>query len=252
MEWKHLFEEKILDRGRVYVSEVKNLKKINDKITCTVSGTKDYYVTATIIDDDLKNITCNCPYPFNCKHEVALLYCLEENRNEIEEYDINNEKDSLETLVNHIDPNTLKKFFKKELKINDKLKEDFLNEFKDKKLVDKTYYENIIDGIFENGKGRDFNLHGYYNLDYIENSILKFLDEEIQGLISLGEEDIVCDLLTKIMDEIDDDIYLNDESWFNIAEEYQEYALLLLNTDKLNEFQRNNMEYHLSKTIEFI
>ena len=252
MEWEYLFEEKILNRGRLYVSDVKNLKKINDKIICNVSGSRDYYVTATIVDDELKDISCNCHYPFNCKHEAALLYYLEKNKNIItQKEEDNTNKDSVETLIDHMDVNTLRKFLKKELKINDKLKEDFINEFKDKR-VDKSYYEKIIDGIFENGKGKEFNLHGYYDLDYIDNSLLKFLDEDIYHILSLEEEDIACDLLNKIMDKIDDEMYLNSESWFDIADKYQEYAFDILNSNKLSEDQRATMEYHLSKTLEFI
>ena len=178
---------------------------------------------------------------------------LKKNRNLLtqkEEDDSN--KDSVETMIDHMDVNTLREFLKKELKVNDNLKNDFFNEFKDRKLVDKNYYEKIIDGIFENGKGSEFNMHGYYDLNHIDNSLLKFLDEDIYHILSLEEEDIACDLLNKIMDTLDDEMYLNFESWFDIAVKYQEYAFDILNSDKIDEGQRATMEHHLSKTLEFI
>lgn len=77
------FEEKIVDRGLVYVREgkVKNIKYMNYKINSEVEGTDNYLVNIELEPEDenkIKNASCTCKYYLDnglyCKHIYASIY----------------------------------------------------------------------------------------------------------------------------------------------------------------------------------
>lgn len=79
-------EPKILSRGYSYyedahIAEVEQVEK--RAFIATISGYEDYSVTVKI--DTKLNVTsssCDCPYDWGptCKHEVALMFYIRENR----------------------------------------------------------------------------------------------------------------------------------------------------------------------------
>lgn len=79
-------EPKILSRGIDYyenkhIEEVEQVEK--GEFVATISGYDDYNVTVKI-DSNLNVVStsCDCPYDWGptCKHEVALLYHIRENK----------------------------------------------------------------------------------------------------------------------------------------------------------------------------
>ena len=77
---KNNFSKEILERGLSYYKQgrVKNLIIDGNKAKAAVIGNRNYRVTINLADGNFK---CTCPYEFNCKHEVAVLYSLRENKN---------------------------------------------------------------------------------------------------------------------------------------------------------------------------
>lgn len=76
MDWEYNFQKHILERGYNYTYNVKDLKKKDNLVEATVSGSEDYRVKVNLDD---YSMSCTCPYfeRDNCKHIAAVLYCLE-------------------------------------------------------------------------------------------------------------------------------------------------------------------------------
>lgn len=98
MNWRRYFTSTILERGKRYQKKgcVSDLKKIGDKYTAVVYGSKRYQVSVTIKDGAVKEMGCSCPYAAEgnaCKHMAAV--CLEIDEyfhDEIENMQISFEK----------------------------------------------------------------------------------------------------------------------------------------------------------------
>jgi len=75
---KNNFGKEIIERGYKYYKEgrVKNLIIDNNKAKAVVHGSRNYRVTIDLTNGYFK---CTCPYEFNCKHAVAIIYSLGDN-----------------------------------------------------------------------------------------------------------------------------------------------------------------------------
>ena len=81
--WRHLFKEHILDKGNDYfiTNRVGNVYTKDNMIEATVYGTEEYKVGIVKDDEEIIDLSCNCPYAdagYNCKHMAAVLFYLEE------------------------------------------------------------------------------------------------------------------------------------------------------------------------------
>ena len=79
MNWKKLFEPHILERGYGYYlnNAVNNLEVSEHTIRADVEGTEDYEVEISLVDGEIEEMYCSCPYAiggWNCKHMAAVLY----------------------------------------------------------------------------------------------------------------------------------------------------------------------------------
>ena len=79
MEWEYNFSKRILNRGFNYYLDgyVENIYINAKKIKAVVYGTHRYHVEITLNGDDIKEMSCDCPYAsdgFNCKHMAAVLF----------------------------------------------------------------------------------------------------------------------------------------------------------------------------------
>lgn len=82
MNWKNLFDSKILERGHSYFKNnaVEELEVYDGSITATVIGSEDYDVELAIENGDITEMECSCPYSaegYACKHMAAALYAYE-------------------------------------------------------------------------------------------------------------------------------------------------------------------------------
>lgn len=87
---KNNFGSEIIERGYDYYrkNRVKNIIVDGKKVKATVAGNRNYRVTIDLESNDFK---CTCPCDFNCKHAVAVLYKLKDNKNIETVDDIKNE-----------------------------------------------------------------------------------------------------------------------------------------------------------------
>lgn len=79
MEWENNFSKRILNRGFNYYLDgyVEDISITKNKIKAVVYGTHHYCVEIDLDGDEIKDMSCNCPYAqdgFNCKHMAAVLF----------------------------------------------------------------------------------------------------------------------------------------------------------------------------------
>lgn len=209
--WKYLFEDKILDRGYWYTDNVEIIRRNDEKVTSTVSGTLDYKTEITFDDGLVDDMYCSCPYfeIDNCKHLAALLYVLEE------EDEITVEGEDFTELFNSVSDDDLRQFIYSELE-ND---HELLNRFKLKfsNTINSDYYRTKLDKICF----RDDNRY----------AINDFLTHDMHFLLDKKEYELVLELLDYVFPYI--------KEWWNYwedygsdgnMEEFRDIAELLVNT----------------------
>src|SRR3972149_3489517 len=81
--FESVIDHALVKRGRKYWQHrlVQDLEEIEDgKWTAQVEGTQVYEVRISISDDAVTDYNCTCPYDLGpvCKHEVAMLYAIQE------------------------------------------------------------------------------------------------------------------------------------------------------------------------------
>lgn len=79
MEWENNFSKRILNRGFNYYLDgyVEDISITKNKIKAVVYGTHHYRVEIGLDGDEIKAMSCTCPYAqdgFNCKHMAAVLF----------------------------------------------------------------------------------------------------------------------------------------------------------------------------------
>ena len=114
------------------------------------------------------------------------------------------------------------------------------------------HYKEKLENIFKKAQGRGYSMHGYYDLDYIANPLLRFMDEDIPQLIIRGEYNLCYKLLNSIMKKLDDDMYMNYDEYFDIARDYVRYAATILESDELDDTQRTYMEEKIKQLSNYV
>ena len=81
LQWQHLFPKRILDRGSGYykAGRVHDLTETGSGYTALVQGSEEYRVEITVKDNNVRSMTCTCPYSEDgprCKHMAAVLYAI--------------------------------------------------------------------------------------------------------------------------------------------------------------------------------
>ena len=194
MGWKYEFQNHILERGYDYTHNVINLKRKDNLVEATVSGTRDFKVKINLDD---YSMSCTCPYfeRDNCKHLAAVFYRIEEEKHEKIRTDYESSED-IEELFESVDiPNRLD--FLLDLLYEDN---EISNRFRQKfsKTIDREYYaEKLSDILFE---------------DDFEYELSSFIDEDMGLLYDLKEYDLIMNLLKSsteaVLDEMRFDYYL--------------------------------------------
>ena len=130
-------------RGMDYYNQgcVQDFNQFGSTITAYVSGTSIYKVTIDT-DGDSTKADCTCPYDWGgyCKHIVAVLFTLSENKDAIEK----NKKETVRTIENifaDITSEEIKNFLLKEFEKNPVLREHFTIYFSGKDSSDKSLYD---------------------------------------------------------------------------------------------------------------
>ena len=243
MEWEHLFESHILERGWDYYENeyVREILKEESGIKAWVEGSELYQVRIAITDGEVINMTCTCPYAeggLNCKHMAAVLYMFEEDDcvdiNE-DSFELNRDKNKpfidVHELVKGAEDDLVRKFLTDILKSNEAL----LNRFKiavnqEISEDDIRAYKIEIDQIFRKYEGRG-NFIDYYHTPGFISELYEFLCEDIRTMLDNKQYEAAFLLSTYLfvkvgnvdMDDSDGGTsMISDECqdiWFEILEE---------------------------------
>lgn len=243
--WKINFNEKTLNQGIKYKDNVEDI--IYDGYTFKATINSKFNVELIIQDNLLYDMSCSCSKNSSCGHEAGLLYFLEEFPEILEDFS----KDSVSEKIADIDisedlkvisESKLKKFLKKEFKKNSKLKYNFIKQFKNESIIDSKAYERKLKGILRNG-GKEF---GYYKLHNMRTPLKRFIKKDIDVLIQQNEYKLAFKLLNEIMDLFIDQIYWDDDAWYEIAYYYREYIYFLLENGEFGENDRLHVQKNLN------
>lgn len=102
------------------------------KVTAVVAGTSNYRVEINLEDKDI-SATCTCPYDWEgyCKHIVATLLAVEEDRGEIESMAkmSSARQQSMEALLKRTEPEALRGFLRQEMERLPELRDRFMASF---------------------------------------------------------------------------------------------------------------------------
>lgn len=80
-KYSDMFEPQIIYRGREYLKNgnVKNCVKTQNGFVSKVQGNSEYTVNVQFNNDELE-MSCSCPYNYNCKHEYATLLAIDNGK----------------------------------------------------------------------------------------------------------------------------------------------------------------------------
>lgn len=155
INFKELFEEKILKRGYSYYLEdsVHDVTKNGNCYEGLVYGTEIYEVQVEIDEDgNVENMGCDCPYAEenNCKHMSALLYYIE-NDGEIENKKVIRNIDNFDKILDRISENEIKEFVLEKLYENSEFQNEFRSQFVQyfEKTPKRVYERRISQSVYQ-------------------------------------------------------------------------------------------------------
>ena len=156
------------------------------------------------------------------------------------------------TLISSIDENQLRDFLKDEMKQNPKLKKAFLDKFGQEDVIDKEYYIEKLDQVFCSGEDRSFVDFGIYNIDMMEYALSEFMDNELPKILEMREHSFASSLVEKIAEVLGDDLAVNHDSWYDLAEDFMEYVYILEDSIYLTSDERKSLESATSEIVSYL
>ena len=249
MKWEKLFAPHILARGHDYFCDdaVKNIEVSGDFIRASVIGTEKYEVEISLINSEVSEMYCSCPYAedgCNCKHMAAVLYewssgVQDETVTEADNTELfgsaytqegyKKKKKAVKKLLAAADRETLASFLADILMENEKLLVRFHNIVNGKATKeDVKRYMKQVNAVVNRHLGRDQFIN-YYEADNFISELEEFLDEDIRRMIDNADYQCAFELLNYIFTTISNvDIDDSDGGTGMIAERiYQLWTELL-------------------------
>jgi uncharacterized Zn finger protein len=208
---KQLCTEASFERGQRYLEEgrVKIKEASPSKVRAVVAGTSNYRVEINLEDKKGISATCTCPYDWEgyCKHIVATLLAMLEDRDMIESMvEASSEKQqSMEALLKKVEPEALRSFLRREMERLPELQARFIACFSTKsKGKSLTDYKEEVESLYELAED-----HGF--VPYDEEIDFKPLQELAEIYIHKGDfleaakiYQALFETIAEKMDEVDD------------------------------------------------
>ena len=202
MDWHQAFPERILNRGLDYYHRelVGHIDKSDDFIEAAVHGSDLYHVKIKLIDGEIVNMKCDCPFAFDgnhCKHMAAVLFHAED-MGATKKKKTEKTGESLSKLVEKADVTVVREFLMSILMSDEKL----LNQFKrllkcELSPEDIKRYKNQINRIFDSYSGL-YGFIDYYIAGEFATELEEFLDEEISSMVENEQYDAAFELTNEI------------------------------------------------------
>ncbi len=247
MKWEKLFTTQIVERGYEYYCEgmVDPFEVTVDGIHGLVMGSEEYDVSISLVQGDVDEMSCSCPYARSgkhCKHMAAVLFAWSSQTGELEatsKWRIDDEEDfqsrlaEIDDLVEEADSETVRSFLKGVLAADERWYHRFCQTVKqeddENELLD---YRLILDALFYEYAGDD----GF--IDYKEagdfaNELHDILDEDVAELIEKGKYRLAFAVANHLLFVLND-LALDDSGGEidMVADSiYETWGRLLLNAD---------------------
>lgn len=245
--WKNNFNEKTLKQGLKYKNNVENISYDSYTFKASIKSKNEFNVELVLQDNLLFEMSCSCSKKSSCAHEAGVLYFLEEFPEILEDFADDSKHEKIADIdisadLKVISESKLKKFLKKEFKKDPKLKYNFIKQFSTESMIDSKAYERKFKRILRNG-GKEF---GYYKLHNMRTPLKKFIKKDIYTLIEQKEYRLAYRLLNDIMNLFNDQIYWDDDAWYEIAYYYREYIYFILENGEFSNAERAYVERNMS------
>lgn len=222
MEWKSLFAPHILERGYDYFcgDAVEDMEVNAGLIRASVIGTEEYEVEISLMDGEIAELYCSCPYAEsgrNCKHMAAVLYewsgdvqdesveetekiSLFENTYTLEAY--KKKRDAISKLLVDADRDTIASFLTDVLLDDETLLVRFYNIVnKEVTKEDVKRYMGQVDIIARRYLGRNQFIN-YYEAQGFISELEDIIDEDVRRMIDNKDYQCAFNLMNYIFTTI--------------------------------------------------
>lgn len=244
MSWCDFFQMQVLDKGFAYYQEkrVKNYKADDACIQANVRGSEEYDISINLVDENIGEMKCNCPYAQEgnyCKHMAAVLFFMEGQKGADETKEkIGNmiqpsvSENTIYQMTKNADETVVKEFLAAILENDEKLFHRFkLLVMSEISNEDVKQYKRQINLIFNRYSGRDKFIDYYHARGFI-SELEGFLNEDIQGLLKAKQYKETFELTNYLflkvskqaMDDSDGGIGLLTDICWGIWEDVLEYC----------------------------
>lgn len=222
MKWEKLFAPHILARGYDYFCDdaVEHMEVSEDFVRASVLGTGEYGVEISLINGEVSDMYCSCPYAedgSNCKHMAAVLYeWSSDMQDEIVAETENTElfvssyaqegykkkREAVEKLLTVADRDVLASFLTDILMDNEKLLVRFHNIVNGEAMKeDVKRYKKQVDAVVNRHLGRDRFIN-YYETNNFISELEEFIDEDVRRMIDNSDYECAFELLNYILTTI--------------------------------------------------
>ena len=207
INFKELFDEKILKRGYNYYLE-DSVHEVNKNESCyegLIYGTEIYEVQIEINNNgNVEDMNCDCPYAEenNCKHMAALLYYLE-NDGQVENKKKIRNTDNYDKIIDRISEDEIKEFILERLYENYNFQNEFRSYFVQyfEKNPKRVYERRISQSIYQ-AIGRKGFIE--YNETYKFSDSMYDYIQEANNLIKHKEYQAPFWITSLILEELSD------------------------------------------------
>lgn len=222
MKWEKLFAPHILARGHDYFCDdaVEHMEVSEEFVRASVLGTEEYEVEISLIDGEVSDMYCSCPYAedgSNCKHMAAVLYewssdMPDEIVAETENTELfvssytqegyKKKREAVEKLLTAADRDVLALFLTDILMDNEKLLVRFHNIVNGEATKeDVKRYKKQVDAVVNRHLGRDRFIN-YYDANNFISELEDFIDEDVRRMIDNSDYECAFELLNYIFTTI--------------------------------------------------
>ena len=232
--WQKQYSTEELDEALKISGDVK-IKSIYDEQI--IAGVGDFEVETVIEYGSPSYLSCTCPSRRPCRHEAALVYYI------INHPELCSKEQDFDEIFNLVCEDDLKNFLKEEFKANKDLKNRFIKCFSSNP-INRNFYSDKLSDIFKIGEARDFEYHGFHDLDLMEDELYRFISSDIPDILASGEHDFACELMIRIAKLLNDEVISTHDSWYDLADSFMEqvnvlYFSIYLDSEKLDELYLN-------------
>ena len=243
--WREDFTSKVLKQSRDYIKSIENIYILDNHVNAGLRKSSYFFVSITLTDENrIKFMNCSCRKNSHCKHQAAVLTYIEENNL------IETEKEFQNT-VEHAEEHHLREYIRDVLNHNPEIKKDFLDKFKKEKRIDSSKYYTKLEGIIESAENYGYGM-GKYDIDRLAGGIYNFILHDLYDLLSIRQYEVICELLNRIGEVLNDEVYVNEGSWFDTCEEYLILSYKLEETYVLSEEQLDKLSKNTSFMLEYM